>query len=641
MFSRQRLGMLALVGLILVTEVRTYPCLASPADFFSIRVIDDQTGRGVPMVKLETTNHVQYFTDSNGLVAYHEPGLNGGEVHFLVSSHGYEYPKDGFGYAGIRLTPVPGGSATIKIKRINIAERLYRVTGQGIYRDTVLLGRRAPTSQPVINGLVTGSDSVLNVEYRGRLYWFWGDTGWPAYPLGNFHVTGATSLLPAAGGLDPAEGVDLAYFTRENGFTKEMAPLSSVGPTWLDSLLVIEDREGRECLYAAYANVDNKMKTLERGLCLFDDEKGLFEKVVEFDLNDPVGPTGHPFRLVVGDEDCFYFGPPALRRVHADADSLRDAGAYQAFTCLQPGSTVEQARVDRDSAGRVRYAWKFGTPPLEPKDERKFVESGVLEPHEVLTHLRDAQTGQPVFPHAGSLYWNRYRQRWVWIVCQIMGTSMLGETWYAEGDTPLGPWVYARKIVTHDRYSFYNPKQHPMFAKENGRVVFFEGTYTHTFSGSSVQTPRYDYNQIMYRLDLADPRLVLPVPVYDTGDAMRPGQLVTRDRLPPDGKPRRIAFFAPDRPAPGLIAVFCGGGNLPTTRPAEADDGEAAAFYALPAEGGSTPPPDTVLLWSWVNERGDCVLTTDADRTIENRRRIDRPLCRVWVSPTSLNYPLD
>ena len=70
----------------------------------------------------------------------------------------------------------------------------------------------------------------------------------------------------------------------------------------------------------------------------------------------------------------------------------------------------------------------------------------------------------------------------------------------------LGPWVYALKVVTHDRYSFYNPKQHPMFDKEGGRFIFFEGTYTHTFSGNADATPRYDYNQIMYRLDLDDPR---------------------------------------------------------------------------------------------------------------------------------------
>ena len=100
------------------------------------------------------------------------------------------------------------------------------------------------------------------------------------------------------------------------------------------------------------------------------------------------------------------------------------------------------------------------------------------------------------------------------IICEAGGTSFLGEVWYAEADTPLGPWVYARKVVTHNKYSFYNPKQHPMFDQDGGRLIFFEGTYTHTFSGNDDATPRYDYNQIMYRLDLADPRLNFPVPIY-------------------------------------------------------------------------------------------------------------------------------
>ena len=81
--------------------------------------------------------------------------------------------------------------------------------------------------------------------------------------------------------------------------------------------------------------------------------------------------------------------------------------------------------------------------------------------------------------------------------------------WYAEADAPVGPWGAAVKVVTHDRYSFYNPKQHPMFDKDGGRIIFFEGTYTHTFSGNPDATPRYDYNQIMYRLDLSDPRLAM------------------------------------------------------------------------------------------------------------------------------------
>jgi hypothetical protein len=84
---------------------------------------------------------------------------------------------------------------------------------------------------------------------------------------------------------------------------------------------------------------------------------------------------------------------------------------------------------------------------------------------------------------------------------------MLGEVWYCESDQPEGPWIKAKRIITHDRQSFYNPKQHPQFAPTDGRYIYFEGTYTNSFSGNTDATPRYEYNQMMYRLDVDHPGL--------------------------------------------------------------------------------------------------------------------------------------
>jgi hypothetical protein len=135
------------------------------------------------------------------------------------------------------------------------------------------------------------------------------------------------------------------------------------------------------------------------------------------------------------------------------------------------------------------------------------VREKLLSPGEVWLKLTDIETGKTIQAHRGSVVWNEYRNRWVLITTQIRGTSMLGEVWYCEAEQPEGPWTRAGKIVTHDKYSFYNPKQHPQFAQEKGRFVFFEGTYTQTFSGNTDATPKYEYNQMMYRLDLANPGL--------------------------------------------------------------------------------------------------------------------------------------
>jgi hypothetical protein len=122
--------------------------------------------------------------------------------------------------------------------------------------------------------------------------------------------------------------------------------------------------------------------------------------------------------------------------------------------------------------------------------------------------LKDALTGKVVLIHRSSIQWNAYRKSWIMIANQNKGdTSLLGEVWYAEAPTPAGPWLKAVKIATHPKYTFYNPRQHSFFDQDGGRLIYFEGTYAETFSGNPVPTPRYDYNQLMYRLDLSDPRL--------------------------------------------------------------------------------------------------------------------------------------
>jgi hypothetical protein len=108
--------------------------------------------------------------------------------------------------------------------------------------------------------------------------------------------------------------------------------------------------------------------------------------------------------------------------------------------------------------------------------------------------------------HRGSIEWNAFRKRWIMIACETNpkdSPSFLGEIWYAEAEKITGPWKSAIKIASHPKYSFYNPRHHVPFDQENGRIIYFEGTYTQMFSSNRSPTPRYEYNQILYRLDLS------------------------------------------------------------------------------------------------------------------------------------------
>src|SRR4051794_10307487 len=81
-----------------------------PNSYHRIEVLDQATGRGVPLVSLISFNAVPYVTDSNGLIAFHEPHLMGREVFFEITGHGYEPPVlPNTDLKGFRITPTAGG----------------------------------------------------------------------------------------------------------------------------------------------------------------------------------------------------------------------------------------------------------------------------------------------------------------------------------------------------------------------------------------------------------------------------------------------------------------------------------------------------------------------------------------------------
>jgi len=447
------------------------------SNYFQIRIVDDQSGRGVPLVELLTTNKISCWTDSNGVVAWNEPGLMDRAVYFAIHSPGYTFPG-----GGKTLDVRRGGSAELKIKRLNIAERLYRVTGQGIYRDSLLTGLPVPTREPALNSMVMGQDTVRAAIYHGKLFWLWGDTDRPNGPLGNFNTTAATSELPGKGGLDPAAGVNLAYFTDPNGFVKQMIPWTK-RITWMHSLMLLRDPSGTERLISYY-EVIRKLGEAERaGLAVFNDQKREFDPLVEFPHVPEFDIDGNAFPVHAAGRQYFYFSglqPGGAVRVPAEWKAVQDLGAYEHFDA-------------EDGSGR----WKRGAP---------------LKKGRALTHYTDLLTGESIRVHCDGIAWNDHRKRWIATLQRNPG-----EVWFAEADSPVGPWVYAARVAVHGKYTFYWPVPQPFFDQDGGRLVYFQGTYTDSFSGNPVITPLYNYNQIMYRLALDDPRLFLPTAVQISG----------------------------------------------------------------------------------------------------------------------------
>jgi len=400
------------------------------SEYCVIRVVDEDTGRGVPLVELKLPNEVKYWTDSAGVAALDEPSLVGRKVFIAIRSHGYEYSEETLFGRGAHVRIEPGQTRELRVRRTMIAERLYRLTGEGIYRDSVMVGLPVPMDEPLMNAMVLGQDTVSAAVYRGKIFWIWGDTVGPSY--WNFSVSAATSDLSD----DPAVAVNYSYFTDSDGRASQMLPLQGEGLVWIEGLIPMMNPDGEERLIATYTRQDGLRFPDECGLALFDDAMQVFQPWVEMPCRDH-HVSSHPFL-----HDGYWYLYPWLR-VPNDWEAIQDSNQWETRDVRLPSNT-----------------------------------------------------GRP-----SCVVWNEYRERWVLLL------EDTGDVYYAEATQPEGPYGKAVKIIEHDRYNLYNVATHTFFNREGGREIYVEGTYTDSFSGATERTPRYNYNQVMYRLRLDDPRL--------------------------------------------------------------------------------------------------------------------------------------
>jgi hypothetical protein len=606
-------------------------------------------------VEVRTTDARTFFTDSAGVVAFLEPDLLGKDVFFEVRSFGYRYEPEVAGLPGLTLSTGRGRSATIRMRRENLAERLYRVTGSGIYRDSALLGDATPVCDPAGDVAPMGMDSALTAVYQGKLFWIWGDTRVSSSPLANFRATGARSELPDSGGLDPSVGIRLEYLRDESGLRPMVNDSHPV--IWLTALRSARDVSGRERLFATYAKMKKMFEVTEEGIVEFDDAIGAFRILAPYAREAPVIPRGQVFRYSEDGRSYVYYD--MYVRSPDDAESMRDLGRYEAFTPLRPGRAWDSGAeaFERDAWGRLVWSWKTDAEPISAEQWSSLVSKGVVTAREQPFELIDIDTGDTIAPHNGSVSWNAYRNRWIMIRSRIRDPdSFLGEVYYFEADTPLGPWAYGQRIITHTRsapvdwakperetYTFYNPVQHPELDREGGREVFIEGTLATTFAAPPTPPmPGYEYNQMMYRLDLANPHLFLPVAVYRAADAegsLYRTRAAAANQLATPGEPAvrkwNLAFFAPDRPRSGTIPVHevvsATGSGMRLVGGSGGSDAPPV-FYCVPSEDPA--PPRTVPLYEERDRGGHWKYTLD---------RPDQPasvLCRVWPVPVDFTPEL-
>jgi hypothetical protein len=250
------------------------------------------------------------------------------------------------------------------------------------------------------------------------------------------------------------------YFRDEKNKPRGVAVIPGEGPTWLTGMISLPCNH----LVATYSKIKGFLDEYEVGLCVWDPASNKFvpEKVIwkKADGEKPLLLKGHPVRWKdAAGKSWLLFGDP-----------FPDARCPDDFESWKNPAT-----------------WEKIPAPNAP---------------------RSAADGSEVKPHRGSIAWNAFRKRWIAIFTQNLGKpSAFGEIWYAEADSPLGQWVGTVKVLSHDNYTFYNPRIQTDLTSEGASFILFEGTYTAEFADHAQPTTRYNYNQILYRLDLDDPKL--------------------------------------------------------------------------------------------------------------------------------------
>ena len=443
------------LSLLLVLAVITGWGAVSSAPF-RITVVDAENGWPVPLVQFKTANGLVFTSDNAGVVAVDEPDLLGQTVRFSVEGHGYGIGPDIHRPGSVTYGLARGGKAVLKITRNQVAKRLGRIGGTGLFAESRKFGEHLDKKD---QGEV-GRDSVQCRPYNGKLFWLWGDTSMQGYAIGIFNTTAAFTPNPAFP-LDPKPPVYPPYdqIRNDEGHVRGVIKAQGEGPIWIFGLIDLKDKAGKDHLGGAWSQIRNSLEAYKNGLCVWNDKTKNFDVIQTLmDKEKGIMPEFFPDPNAVhwtdpkGKKWLLYGFPFPHHRIPDSYEAWCDPTTWE--------------KIDWNGKEKIaRY-----------KDGKKFEAVG------------------------GQMMWNAKIKKWVGICMQKWN---LGALCYIEADSPFGPWENGQQIVFHHNYTIYNPIIHVEYGPDTPYLVF-EGTYTDAFINQPNPTPRYNYTQMLFRLDLKD-----------------------------------------------------------------------------------------------------------------------------------------
>ena len=178
--------------------------------------------------------------------------------------------------------------------RTNIAKRLGRLTGGGIFAESQKLGQSS-------NGASPGSwaATACRTPSTRATFLAWGDTTLARYPLGIFDMTSATSSIQP---LQPSSRRCASSSTTSETLRRPPRRRADAGqrPDLGKRLGQLARSKGAPRLVGTYVKIKPPMDAYEAGLCVWDDGSAAFKqhRVVwtktDAAPKQPPMPDGHP-----------------------------------------------------------------------------------------------------------------------------------------------------------------------------------------------------------------------------------------------------------------------------------------------------------------------------------------------------------
>jgi hypothetical protein len=267
-------------------------------------------------------------------------------------------------------------------------------------------------------------------------------------------------------------------------------------------------------LFALYAKVQGLGPPLWWGALVWNTTESRFDELSRW--NTSVAPFLQDGVLgaqaTVGVDGYIYFTSayPQYRVPAHPASFAALPTTYEGWSCLENGTTVADNRVERGSSGKPVWQWRLATEAPSEDDEKHKLN---LWPAGRWLSLNNGT----VQLQRGSTHWNDALGRFV-----LVGSADPGTVWVAAADkgAPIeGPYRTAVLVAAHNSTgstlspqgsitsratNLYNPTQHPFLTDplSSPTTIFFSGTYCTSFAPQEHKTPLYDYNSLMYRVDL-------------------------------------------------------------------------------------------------------------------------------------------